>query len=331
MSATVTLPFVGGEMSSFDPADSNTVEVTTAGTYDPSFARCSIRVLGSVSYANSPLWAAAGTFWDHAVFSLNLQGGSSQQTIKAFMRSGVNVLEVRTAINGTFTELLSVYTLQSGVMTLAGSFSIDINTLYAMDIKLVAGGSGSVTVYMSGTQRFTATGLNHSGFTGVDQIQIRGQNVSGTGSYCCWSELICDTVPHIGDRLRTYPIDTASAVNTGFTGSVSNIDEIVYNDATFVFATANGQISTYYASGFSLGTYNIASVGVAARAQCGLTGPQNMQIAIRVGATNFMSSTIALAVGYQACTNVWTTNPHAGAVWVASTAQAIEGGMEAIT
>lgn len=323
MTTTTTLPFAGGEMGSFEPLDNGSVEITTSGRYDSTLSRCAIIANQSSAGFQTPTWSAASTFWLHAMV---YPGGyvSTRNWVRWYNGSTEVARVASTGSNSTVT----LYTLQGGVLTSVGTFTPPSTTLNLMDIALVSNtASGSASVYLAGTLVLSATGLNHSGWTGVTQVRFCG---SDTASY--WSQIICDTIPHVGGAVYTLNLNTNSGTNTGWTGDVSNIDEVVYNDATFNYATANGQISTYSSSSASLTGYYIRGIAVGVRALCGATGPQNIKLAIRTGGANYLSPTsIALNSGYQACTYCWTTNPGTSIAWTASDAAAVEGGMEALT
>lgn len=332
MSSVTVLPFIGGEMGSFDPSDSDAIETTSTVSgntpWNAMFSRCAIKCGSNASFITTPTWTQAGTFWFHgyAYSDQTASFGSGYHVIQ-FFDGATEILRVdhSYSVNPNIVTY-TFYTLQSGVLTSVGAITVGQQTAQTMDIKLVAGASGAVAVYFSGTQRISLTGLSHAGFTGASSIKLLG----GLGALY-WSQVICDTIPHIGDSVKTFPIDALSATNNGWTGGVSDVDEIVYSDATFNFAASNGLVNTYYAAAFSLGTYNIGAVAVGARTRCGVTGPQNLKLALRSNAVNYFSETIALVVGYQACCHTWTTDPNTSAAWTAAHAAAAEGGQESIT
>jgi hypothetical protein len=335
MTSTTVLPFAGGELSSFDPADSSAIEsldtIFGSYTWNTSFARCALRITGATSYASSPKWTAASTFWFHASVFPSLTSPVGRTL--SFLAAGVEVMKATTETGGG-GDIWRFYTLQSSVLTDVGvTATTSSDTLNQIDIKLVAGGSGSFAVYIAGTLApgFPVTGLDHSDFSGVTQIQLFGQQGSRFPGSVYWSEVICDTTNHIGDHLWTVPLNTNSAINTGWTGNVTDVNEIVLNDSNFAAAASAALVSTYYASGFSMGSANVLAVIVGARAKCGSGGPQNLGLCVRTGATNYFSSTLALDVGYQAFSYPWSNNPSTSAPWTAAASQAIEAGEQSIT
>lgn len=310
----------------FDPLDNAVNEVTTVivgvPTWDPAYARCSIQVGAASNGARSPTWASAAAFyWIGTAFTT----GGVLSTLPALqLLSGATVVcDIIQAPDNTVT----VRTLQGGVLTAAGTLNVLNGIRNRIGLALIGNSAaGSVTGYLADTQVFTATGLNHAGWTGVTQIVLRG----GSGNFY-WSEVASDIVPHIGDRVWTYPIDSNSGVNTGWTGSVSDVDEIVTDDSTFIGAPTAALVSTFYANGFNMGTKNVVSVMTGSRAKKSLTGPSALKNTIRVDGANASGPTIALDVGYQACCTSWNTNPVLSGAWVAADAQTIEAGDTSVT
>lgn len=338
MSTTTNLPFMGGELASFDRSDGSVIEVTTSGNYDTGFARCAITVPGGSSYAATPIWSAASDFYFHATAAIGLGFSESGDQELAVFYDGSNTEVAKILVdNNTVnynTLTFSLWTVTGGVYVNHGSFNIPTGGLQQYDVELKAGAAGVAAMYVAGGQRISATGLNHTAWTtGIERVVLMGAlgnqgGVNGTA----WSEVICDSSSHVGDRLKTFPINANSAVNTGWTGSVTNVNEVVLNDSTFVYAASASLTSTYLASGFSLGTYNVVAVGVSARALVNSgSGPQNLQIVLRSGGSNFNSSSIALSAGYQACAHSWTTDPHTSSAWLTANAAGAEGGQESIT
>lgn len=329
MSAT-TLPFAGGELCDFDPYDSNCIESTaSAGTlYDPIYARCAIAISGNVSGCNSPKWPDASTFWFHG--ELYVSGGNAfLGEVWAYnwqnnAGTTVFVMSAQSLVVGV-SATYRCYTLQSGVMTLVGSFVLPIGR-QKIDIELVSNTAlGTLNVYVSGTNRLPATGLNHSGFAGVGQVSLRGSYAVTQAAF--HSQIICDTVSHIGDVVGTCA-PTGNGANTAWVGDYTSVNETVYSDASKITSTAANDIETDVSSASFSG--QVYAVVVSARSNCGSTGPQNLQLALRRGGTNYFSSSIAQNPGLQATQNAWKTDPSTSTTWVMADALAAEFGVKAI-
>lgn len=331
MSTVTVLPFGGGEMGSFDPSTNAVVE-SVGASHNATYARCAIDI-PSGNWMTSPTWTAASTFWFHADLAVGLPFDPATDGYVLQFLNGANEV-MRMTATGETSMTWKFYTRQSAVMTLAGSFTVPTfgvgyNTY---DFGIVAGGAGTFSAYSAGTQMFSVIGLDHSSWSGVTQVKLFScGDAFGASTDAAWSQVICDSTPHIGDRLWTYPIDTNSAVNTGWTGDVSDIDEIVYNDANFIGAPSAALVRTFFANGFNLGAKNIVAVLTGSRAKKAATGPSALKNTIRVNGANASGPTINLDVGFQACCNSWTTNPTLGGAWVAANAQTVEAGDTSVT
>lgn len=322
MSTVTTLPFAGGELSSFDPQDNACFENTNTfvgQTWDPAVSRCDIACGGGSAGCKSPTWAAAPDFWFH----VNYFPGSGGTHLQFYSGATVVLQAAATGDGGPWT----ISTLQAGVMTSVGTLTFPGSTRNVIDIRVVVGAAGRVEGYLAGTHIFTASGLDHSGFAGITQIQMRG-TTGGFGSH--WSQIICDTVPHIGDALVTLVEDTASVINTGWSGAVSGINEIVLDDSHSVTSSAAGDVSTYYKNGASLGTYKVVAICIGARAQLTPGSSTNLQLCLRTNGSNYFGPTTALDFGFQAVCASWGANPFTGAPWDTVTAAAAEVGMKSV-
>lgn len=334
MTTTIkALPFFGGTLSGFDPSDSGITEVTSAGTYDTNYATCSLQV-GPNSTGTSPTWPVASTFWCRLLFKLGTPiSGFPVFNGITLLHTGTIVAQLKFSWAGGHWAV-ELDTLQSGSLSIVGSQFGWFPGLNFFDINVVGNSaSGSAALYSNSTLTSSnATGLNHAGFAGVDQIQLQGgsNNLSPTAMY--FSEVIADTTSTVGRRLRTDRLNTNSATNTGWTGSVTNINEIPTTDNSPLTAAASNLTSTFFENGLALGNITPLARGVSARMKReDASGPQHIAMVIRAGATNFPSTNIPASLGYSAAFNSWTTNPHTSANWTATNASAAENGVKSLT
>lgn len=341
--AIAALPFFGGEMSSFDTTFATVMETTSSGSYNSSYSRCSISLRGKESYMSTPSWPSASNFWTHWVGVAIGGAVNSYPCPMIYFYSGSTlVAKMYFSQTSGVNTVISIQTLQSGSLTSAGSGSATYayqtysQGLTTVDVNLVAGSSGSVSVYAQGVLIFSTTSLNHSGWAGVTSMQIYGYNDGGGDQTQYVSQIICDISSTVGRYLITENFTNESATNNQWTGSggasnLADINEIVLDDSTYIYAASTGLTDTFYQSGLSLGTYNILAVGVSARARVQGAGPANIKLALRTGSANYVSTAIALNAGFQACFNSWTTNPATSSAWTASAAQAAESGVQSLT
>jgi len=332
MAAISALPFFGGELSTFVASDSNTTETTNATYFNSTYSRCAVACLGSATFARSPSWPSAADFWMHDVlYSGNYNGGGSP--IFIFYNGATVVAQI--VMSGS-NPSCTAYTLQSGSLTSVGTFHIELQLLNTLDIHIVAGGSGSFTVYVAGAQLFTSTGLNHSGWSGITSLAFSGWNGQyGNAVDTNHSQVICDTTSTVGRILITDVFDTESSTNDAWTGvgtsKLTSVTQIPYNDADYMYAATTGLADTFYQSTLNLGTYNVLARGVGARARLQGAGPANIELCLRSAGTNYVSSPIALTTGYDSYFNSWTTDPATSSTWTPSAAAAIELGVKSLT
>ena len=332
MSTISALPFFGGELSTFIASDGNTYETTDSTYFNSSYSRCAIGCLGGTTFARSPSWPSAADFWMHDVlYSGNYNGGGSP--IFIFYNGATVVAQI--VMSGS-NPSCTAYTLQSGSLTSVGTFHIELQLLNTLDIHIVAGGSGSFTVYVAGAQLFTSTGLNHSGWSGITSLVFSGWNGQyGNAVDTNHSQVICDTTSTIGHILVTDRFDTESATNNGWTGvgttKVGDMSAIPLNDANYMYAASADLTDTFYQSTLNLSSYNVLARGVAARARVQGAGPANIKLCLCLGGTNYVSTAISLSAGYDSYFNSWTVDPATSSAWTSSAAAAIELGVQSST
>lgn len=331
------LPFFGGTLSGFDPSDTGIFESTGAGTYDTNYANCALQI-NTASTGTSPTWPAASTFWIRFFLKFGIPiSGFPVFSIVNLLHTGTVVGQIQLAWGGLGTGFaVNTYTLQSGSLKLIWSGSPGVfwfPGFNVFDLNVVGNtASGSAALYSNGSiTAAQGTGLNHSAWAGVDQVQMLGASTS-VGGPIYFSEIICDTTSTVGRRLRTDRLNTNSATNTGWTGSVTNINEIPTTDNSPLTAAASNLTSTFFENGLALGNITPLARGVSARMKReDSSGPQHIAMVIRAGATNFPSTNIPASLGYQAAFNSWTTNPHTSANWTATNASAAENGVKSLT
>jgi hypothetical protein len=323
----------GGEMGAFIPSDSSIIESTSSGYFDSSFARCALNCSGSASYADGFEFAATGDTWTHFEVIQNTASASgSQATLCTWLDASANEL-FRLTSTTPFTGQTMTIQLQynnASVWTNLGSSFTVTSALLTLDVNLVSNSaSGSGTVYLSGTQRSTGT-ANLSALAGVAQFRGNGKTVAIPATVSLSQVIIADEST-IGWRLKTVPA-TGAGATTDWTGTYTEIDEIVYSDADFINSATVDQVEL-----FSHGTtvpsgYTVRGVIVTARAKRGsASGPQNLQLALRSGGTTYFSSSQALGLGYGAHSKVWEQDPATTADFTASAISTLQFGVKSIT
>jgi len=346
----LSLPFYGGELSAFSPSNSTMSEDTTAGTFNSSVSRCSIVGSARYAYAASPTWTAASPMWFHGVNLLAGRSGGGKPNNSCISFYNGSTLVAYLNVSDTPPDMfswwqLTLYTLQTGVLTAispvayAPTNTFGSPALQIIDIKLTAGASGAVALYIGGNLVISASSLDHSGWSsGITSIRIPtlDDNNYGIVTGSNWSQIICDTVCTIGRVLLTDNFTNESATNTAWSTygggtKLTNVNEVILSDSTGITSSTTGQTDTFYQSGLSFGTYNILSRGVSARAGYYPTAPTQVQFVLRISSTNYLSGGVSVPNYYQAAFYAWGTNPASSTAWTPSTAASIEAGVQSLT
>lgn len=317
----MTIYFAGGEMGAFVPTDSSVAESDTAGGYNSAFARTSMRVTGSTAqYAESADFSAPDECYYHFDFS-TISGANSGDAF-VLNASGTDVFRVQ------FTgSALQMQALISAVWTNVGSaVPITLSSVQTVDLYIDGNtASGTATLFLSGQERTTAS-PDLTAVTGVTNIRTYG---TGYGTYGI-SQIIVADVPTISWRLATVEL-TGAGANTAWTGTYTSVDETIYSDADFIYSGTPNQVETYTGTTPTLTGYTIRAVGVYARSKRGASGPANLQLALRVNATDFFSASKAQSIGYGAYGNIWEDNPDTGVDWLVADLSNTQFGVKSIT
>jgi hypothetical protein len=318
----VTILAFGGEMGWCVPSDSSVAESSLAAGYDSAFARGSVLVNTNLSYAESIHISAQTDFWFHC---------------ECYPTSNVNNLYYLKFVNSADTEVVRLkasgtitsWTIQPqylllGTWTNIGT-PITINhterQTYDIHIDIT---NGTLNLYLAGTNRISAS-ATLSGISDISYVRTASNNATR------WSQCVMADEPTIGWRLGTIYMTGQGATHTFTTGGFGNIDELVYSDADFINSDTANQVELFTGTAIpNFSGYVIRAVGVYARARRNTGGPQNIQLALKSGATTYFSSTKSLDFAYGAVGNVWETDPATSVAWVSTAISSLQFGVKSI-
>lgn len=330
----MTTEIFGSELGSFTPSDSIVHEDNTAsGNFNTSFARASMEADGSSRYFEGvPANDYDDEAWLHFEWAndTNLDGTATR--FIWYDASGNAKVRIR---QSNSADTLAVEYWDGAAWTTAGS-SISIvvrGVRNTFDLRCVVNSaSGAIELYVAGNPRIASGTIDLSGITELKKFRFFGASISTTNHSTFVSQVVVSDEATIGGRLMTYYINGAGA-SAGFTtGTYAEVDEAVNNDADFIASTAADQVSMFAATTVSAITgYTLRAVGVTARARRGSTGPQNLQLGIRVAGTNYFSSTFSLGLGYTPVINTWEESPATSSAWVNSELTGLQIGCKSIT
>jgi hypothetical protein len=328
----MTALFRGGELEAFIPSGSGVDERSTDG-FNTTFCRCSIG-LGAGSSSNPGGVSMDTMSWSAQSGDLYLhfeeQGGGGAVTHTALELYSGTTANFRIRQTNVTIGAIRTWQLQyldgSAVWTNAGS-ALTLSTARADYDLYVNITNGDVALYVRGSDLgASATGLSLGHMSGVTKARFYSDF-----SIRRISQVIADTVSTVGRRLATaYP--SGVGANTSWTGSYTEVDEIVLDDADFINSATADQLESYAVTVPTLTGYVVQDVTVSTRAKCGSAGPQNMRHVLRSGSTNGLSgSDIALTAAYAPQQTTFTTDPATSAAWVNTAIASVQPGAKSIT
>lgn len=327
----MTWDFLGGEVGSLLPIDATVYEQTTAGYFDPDFARAAIRTPSGWQYAESPTLPSRTDVWFHAECLFQSVSGSVLGTIFQWFDSG-GTPRIRVNFHSG-TSALSMDWWNGSAWVVAGTFTLSlIGVKQIFDIHAVVNSSsGLVDLYIAGTQRIASGSIDLSGAANLNKFQLWGTSTS-VSRITSWSQVGVRTISTIGAKIITVPM-TGNGAETAWAGDYTNIDETVYSDGDLISGAVNGDKELYTGTPVlsSLTGYVVTAVAVTSRAKQSGAGPAQFRHLLRSGGVIYNSSTHALDFGYGAFCDIWETNPNTGVAWLSTEISALQYGVEAIT
>lgn len=345
----MTIYFAGGEDSEFTAFGPAAVS-TTASSFRSSFARCCLGLNASVTpgwwQSNVAIPTIPNPCWlgmQHDLdLTTNAAGSSSVQPHWGFIdNTGVYRLwfgATGGGASGGAYPLKCMKTNLAGTSTQLGSnFNIPYTTsthqTFKLDTFVNYGASGAVQVYVNGVQVFSFSGdTTTDSLTNMNGMFIRlgsscNQNLNGPIG---WSECILADADTRSLSLQTLAPVANGNTHSFDTGSpaASNVNETTLNDSTLDGSSVAGQIDEYTIPSIASGSYGIIAVGVSARMAKGSSGPSKMDLALRSGTTDYLSSDQVLSLAWQNYQNWWMTDPNTSAAW---TALPVNIGLKSVT
>ncbi len=326
----------GGEMGFFSPADANTIENASLGgdesdSYSTTFARCATRSNNETSYAETPdIGSVLTTAWIHFQIEIGAAPAFSGYRTLFVWKDNAGTERIRIQHDPTnYNTILQHY--NGSWNTIGAAFTINMQSYQVFDLLVTCNSaSGSVRLFTSGTERIGTT-VNTTAIAQLNKARFSGWSwASPVSARTSVSEVVIADEATVGMRVMTYYV-TGTGNDFAWTGTYADVDEIPFADADFINSTVAGDVELFTGTPVSsIASLNIRAVCVTARARRGASGPQNIQLALRTGGTNYFSGTQALDVGYKGHVAVWETNPFTAAAWTAADAAAIEFGVKSI-
>lgn len=333
----MTILAAGGEHDAFSwpstqPTSSN---FSTSGSlFDSNFCSGAITLSGTTMFARSVLATAAQTdVWVHFQEYFSTTNASNNVPLATlYNASDVGVLRVYQVSstsrklqywNGSaWTDIGSAYTQTSG-----SRVTIDIHC------KINDSG-GEFSLYVDTVLKATMTGdtnvFSGSEVSYVEMAPTHSANATNQG----WSQFIVSTDDTRQMRLATLRPDGAGATSD-WAGTYADVDDVgFYTDSDYLTSNTANQVDTLTLTNLSTlaQTLEPLAVVVTGRARRGTSGPQNVQLGLHVGSTDyFAANEPSLGSSFNNLTQrIWDQNPDTTADWTVSDIQSLQAGVKSI-
>ena len=324
----MSILFFGGEVDAFIASGGGVAE-DAAGLFSTSFARCSLVCDGlsgdpDIYYAESASWAAqTGDFYIHFEHgSEGYSAASAQLFLTLVDGTDVEIFRIRQNPASVDTTDLQMQYLNSGAAWANAGTTYTIGQARTNYDLFVNCTTGVMTLYVAGSQVKTATGLSLGHLTGP----VKARFFSEIGDMD-WSQVCAANESTIGFKVMTR-YASGNGAHTAWTGDYTDIDETVYTDADFITAASTGLKESFTQTGPSIDAdYVVRAVGVAFRGKTsgGVSGVKGL---LRIGSTDYTSSTVTLSGGYTANVVIWEDDPSTGVDFANAAISSIQFGVE---
>ena len=325
----MTVLFAGGECEAFVVSNAaNVSEVTTGGTYDSTYSRCSIELRGGSEWMESAVFAAQTTIWAHIEhYSGNTTGQSGLTVATLYNSSGTAVFRLQYTSTGVVQPQ---YWNGSAWTNIGTTISVSVSTRYIYDLKVVCGASGSFELYVGGTLQSSGS-ASMTSVNDIAKVRCHSGTTSASNRHC-FSQIIVATTSTVGWKYYLKP-PTGNGANTAFTNDYTAVDETTLSDADYITSGVANDVETFTGAALSLGSFIVKAVVVSMRAKNDGVAPVNVQAALRRGSTNYFSSNLSINSGFGPALGIFETDPSTGVAWTASDAgsSATEFGAKSIT
>jgi hypothetical protein len=234
-----------------------------------------------------------------------------------------------TALGGNVRAYRGDTLLATGTVTVNGS------TWHLIEIHYIPATSGGVfQVKVNGISDISYSGSTTPGATTIDRIMVGHDDSAWPPGY--YDNVILDDADWIGDTKIQAIKPTAAGNSTQWDPSSGSnwdcVDEIPANDNDYVSTNSNDALDLYTFSDLTGSIEEVKCVQLQARTiRNGAATPQNLQLAVRSGGTNYFSSSMAVPyVNPKSFSTIWQLNPNTSAAWSVSEVNAADFGMKAV-
>jgi hypothetical protein len=364
---TSPIIFAGGEDLDFQLAGGYTTTTngsingifidTTAGHFRAGYARYGLAIAScgpgpgaanfanfnylrnAVSFSQTSFWLTARYYYNRTV---NTNVSAVQWWIVLEDASHVPRLRIRNTVlslGGPYVvEKITAAGVATSLGTLTSTPSNAPPTPDKLDLFCNYAVAGQFSFYINGILAFNYVGdVTTDGITSLSYFRLSqavapsSSNSAPTGSEV-YSEVIVSTSDTRAMSLATQAPNGAGNSST-WTGSYTQVNGNLASSNNPIYTTTAGQLEEFAVNSLPSGPFSVVSVVVKAEAATILNGPQNLQLAVRTGGSDFLSNTLSVSYAWSAITFNWDVNPNTSAAWTQSdlNASGFNIGFESVT
>jgi len=316
--------FAGTTIDQFEVLG-NAVDIAAAvTTYTPIAINLSGN--GETNIARTPdLGEDLTDHWFHWFYE---SGGYDTNSITGMLWTAANGRSLRIFCAGSRT-LKFQYWNGSAWTDVDGTVTPDVGTgnkEFDWYVRLTS--TGEISLYVDKVLKLQCLG-DFSGYPTPRKFSVSKPQANFTINA---QQYIVASIPTIGFKFKYNP-PTGNGANTAWANDYTAVDETVLSRTDNITSDTANQVETFTAAARTFTGFLVKAVVVNFEALKGITGPQNVQAALRIASTDYYSSTISLTYGYQGKQAIWEEDPSTTAVWTPSDAGAatLEFGLKSIT
>jgi hypothetical protein len=315
---------VFGELQDFN-GQTNTTFSTTAGTYDPIYARGSMRMEASGG-ASTVTFADQNDIYVRVSWYTNLTpSAASGRTVFGIGKTDQSLIgRLVTSSSG----ILAFQRWDGSSYQNITTFSQDSSSLTTWVMRVNITVSGVLSFWSNGTHIGTYSGDLSSYGSSVDQV-VFGTTGTPSNTYNHVSEGIIATHDVRQARLATVNL-TGAGSNSAWSGAVTDINGAATLDTTFISTPTANQKATYAAADLPTDSLVVSALAVNGRMRKGLSGPANVNALVRVGGADYGTAFPAPTTTIKTQTAVFATNPATAAIWTKAEVNAAEIGVQSV-
>jgi len=229
--------------------------------------------------------------------------------------------------------VLSAY--RSSTVLVSSAFAMSLATTYFVEVYFkLHDSSGRFVVKVNGIIVIDFTGDTNPSLTTFNSL-IFGNAATGAASYgfAYYDNIILDTTNWIGKTYIQGLAVTGAGTTTQLTPSTGSnyacVDEIPASDTDYVYSNTVDQLDTYAAGNLTGTIGTIKAVQVQSRVvKEGTATPQNIKLAVRSGATDYVSADKVVPTTAATVAGIWETDPATSAAWSEANVNAVEIGVK---